>query len=849
MIWRSPGGQAYLERVAGDLAQGRNAVMVVPKPLLAGRLMPALQDVMRRRGLSPLARCRAAPLQSGAWPDLAGIIRGALGREAAAGPGGTPAQDRGRAGGPAGAGDRAGGPNVGRAGDRDGGRAGAGDRAGSPDVSLAGDSYGGRTGSGDRSGGPDKDRAGDRDGGLHALYDSFLTGRDGLRFLGVEGLDALPEELRAATAMDVSRWASVARERPGPAGKPGGLRIALAVAPSFGQVKSDLFLAVHAFWAAVTRNDQDWAFNRLYNEHPSEDPAVYLFLKALCLAICQEDFELMERIVARSPATLRDAYAIVQAHPLRRVAERLPRAREAASARSEPPAFNHGRPPKRPVAPEEAELWSEGLMAAVGSAGAHPSLMRYEELERAVASSQRELFLPLVDYVHSLVVSAVERGHGPGVWAANVREEEERNEILTEISPLAFFIKRRIQPKGDFDHHARECALECAFAWRRIRHSTAHNRMASIELIRSAISNYERLRAVSRGLQVTRIQALPDWLRNPVQVPSPSQAAGAGPGQALGPVPGSVSGSGPVQGTTPGSTAGPGPVQGMEVSERPGPGPVQGTVIGQMPGPWPVQGTETGQRPEHGPGPSFGQGPGAAPGGAAGQKPGPGSWAGSGTGTGPGAEARQRLGAGPGSSAGPSPDAGPGPVADQRPRPGSSGQGLGTGPGTVAGQRHGSGPGSSVGQGPGATAVQRHGSEPGSWAGSGPGAAAGQRHGSEPGSWAGSGPGAGPRTAAVQGHGSGPGTSAGQGQRTGQAPEPRSGSSSGPGPEPGGTSGQRPGPGPVQGATVWLRPRAGPRHEAPAGPKPETGPGGSARPGPEPAEPPAAQPRPPTRRG
>jgi hypothetical protein len=180
----------------------------------------------------------------------------------------------------------------------------------------------------------------------------------------------MPPELREAAAKDFERWAAVARERPGRGAR--GLRLAVAVSQSFWQVKSDIFLAVHAFRAAFSRTDLEWSFNRLYGEHPSEYPAVCLFLKSLCLAVCREDFELMESIVCARPSALKDAYSILQAHPLRRVAESMPRARASAAARPEPPAFNHDRPPERPVSRDETELWSQGLLSALAASGSHP---------------------------------------------------------------------------------------------------------------------------------------------------------------------------------------------------------------------------------------------------------------------------------------------------------------------------------------------------------------------------------------------------------------------------------------------------------------------------------------------
>jgi hypothetical protein len=655
VIWKSPGGQAYLERVVADLAQGKNAVLVAPRPRIAGGLLAALQDAMARRGLPPPIRYRVAPGSPGGDGDLERVIREAtgLGRPGGtgrgfsgggagagqgggdAGPGGAGAglgggaAGRGQGGGGAGAGlgggaagrgQGGGGPGAGQGGGAAGrgpGGAGAGQGGGAEGRGQGGAGAGQGGGAEGRGPGGGSGGGAAQGRGLPGLYEDLARG-GGLRFLALQGLGDLGRRAQEALAGGVSEWASATRQSAAAPWARGGLRLVLAVPPVFGEIRGDLFLPVHAFWASISRTDLDWAFDRHYGEHPSEDPAEYLHLKALCLALCGEDFALMERLVSRRPGTLRDACGIMQAGP-RREASGLARARSADAA--EPPALNQGRPPKRPSSVDELELWSEGLLSAVGNSRLHPSVLEYPVLEKAVAAAQRELFLPLVDYVHSLLVAAVERAWGAGVWQELEPDAEARADVLSEISPLAFFIKRKVGRNEAFTGHARETALSCAFSWRRIRHSTAHNRLAHLDLIREAVADYERFRRIVHDrLPSGGGPVFPDWYRLAPKAPAPAQPQATAPAHSTGqgqahatvqsPPPA------PAHATAPAHSTGQGQGQAHATVQAPPPAPAHATAPAHSTGQGQGQAHATAQAPPpapaHAPAPAHVTGQGQA---------------------------------------------------------------------------------------------------------------------------------------------------------------------------------------------------------------------------------------------
>ncbi|MDR1038314.1 MAG: hypothetical protein LBT40_17605 [Deltaproteobacteria bacterium] len=329
-----------------------------------------------------------------------------------------------------------------------------------------------------------------------------------LKFLALTGLETLPPQAQQAVAEGVSEWAGLSQDASNPS--PQGLRLAVFVPPSFREIRSDLFLTRHVFWGQIRQSDLDWAFRRSMSASRAQDSqaqAEYLYLKPMCLALCSEDFELMARIVAERPMSLEDAVDILRSYPLRKATEKMgvrPDAADTAAA-ARHPLLSGGLPPPRPASRHEVELWSEGLLAANGFTRLHPVMLGMNDLERAVAAAQREVFLPAVDHVQSILVTIVEMAHGPDVWSFYLQDPEQRNHVLTEISPMAYFLAQTVRPHGILNYQAKKSAQDCAFAWRQLRHAGAHNKVATFREVLTAVKRYNEFR--EHYERVTRLWA------------------------------------------------------------------------------------------------------------------------------------------------------------------------------------------------------------------------------------------------------------------------------------------------------------------------------------------------------
>jgi hypothetical protein len=329
------------------------------------------------------------------------------------------------------------------------------------------------------------------DDGSPLMNDLFLSlaGDGKLSILYLTGLENLPPEAQKTVAAGLARWAEITQNTRPAFELPAGLRVIAAAPPSFPWPASDLFLTSHPFWAALSAWDVEWAFNRLYDENPAERTEQYLFLKALCRALCAEDFALMGAILDRRPMGLEGVLEILRDHPLLDAAGAV--GWSGAAPAEDHPDFNHGRAPSMPRAgTEEHLLWSEGLLTARGFSRLHPVLLLGNGLEKTITSAQRELFLPLADRVHSLIRATVESVYGEDAWLKLAPNEEDWRSALSEISPLSFFIQKWVMPKGAFTLACKAVTLNCGFAWRAIRHSTAHNHMASFATLKEAFRCY-----------------------------------------------------------------------------------------------------------------------------------------------------------------------------------------------------------------------------------------------------------------------------------------------------------------------------------------------------------------------
>jgi hypothetical protein len=442
MIWTTPNGQTYLNKIYDDLALGKNVVLVVPKPLSDEQLLENLSDLLLKNNfILPVYNLSKIIVKS--LHPLRTILRNAVDWELV---------------------------------------------EKTPDFNSQ-----------------------------PTLNDMFqsLASANTLKFLALTGLNTLSPASQTGLADDVAKWARFPNQL-SQFGKPSGLRLVLITQPTFQEIGEDLLLSRHIFWGIIRQSDTDWAVTRLLNEmysSPSLDNdesalTEYLFLKSLCLGLCSEDFQLIENILKARPKGIEDLERILENIPLRKAIQKLD-IQYLPEVPTRHPSLNWGRIRPVPTSHDEIALWSQGVLSATGQTGIHPVFLFRDDLEKAVATAQREVFLPIVDHVHSLLISAIEMAYGKEIWKKFSKNDNHRKAILSEISPLAFFIRDKVKITQNLSKHYLNTAINCAFAWREIRHATSHNTMADYQLISKAVktfnafaSHYDRLKQSSQRTSI-----------------------------------------------------------------------------------------------------------------------------------------------------------------------------------------------------------------------------------------------------------------------------------------------------------------------------------------------------------
>jgi hypothetical protein len=138
------------------------------------------------------------------------------------------------------------------------------------------------------------------------------------------------------------------------------------------------------------------------------------------------------------------------------------------------------------------ELWAEGLLLVKPGSILHPLLMDPEALAKTIGAGQRQVFLPLVDYMQSFLLAAIEAYFDPYVWEQYEPDEEPRLAVIAEITPLCFFIRDKLPVNQRFSDRAKMVAIAFAYSWRHIRNAVAHNKTVEFRDLDAALTEYNR---------------------------------------------------------------------------------------------------------------------------------------------------------------------------------------------------------------------------------------------------------------------------------------------------------------------------------------------------------------------
>lgn len=409
MIWKTPNGAAFVDRIHQDLSGGKNVVCVLPKPHLDDDFTPALGEQFYNNSQGRLVRLDAAN-----YPGIVDLVS----------------------------------------------------------FLNLGWNWGGE--------GADPDEFADT---LEALWHYFAQ-EPYLKFAAVTGLDQLPEDVQARIAENVSEWARFSRQSRTAGQDPLGLRFLILASPAFPSFSSDLFLTVHHWWAQTDIVDHQWALSRLLAANPAQSLAQDWWLKAVCRALGYDDLSMIKLIIDDPPFDFDQIKALIRRHPLFSVSRTV---KFQNAQFLQPLSLALPSPPDRN--PERA-LWAAGLFSYGPHYFPHPVIMDDDQLKFCISLGQRQVFLPLVDHVQSMLCKTIEDLFGDGVWDFYEKDSSQRSSIVAEISPLAYFVKN-ILPRHKWPNLRKRTALiDLASAWREIRHIIAHNKMLDFNQLEVAFEQY-----------------------------------------------------------------------------------------------------------------------------------------------------------------------------------------------------------------------------------------------------------------------------------------------------------------------------------------------------------------------
>ena len=256
-----------------------------------------------------------------------------------------------------------------------------------------------------------------------------------LRFLALTGLENLAPEAQRNVADDLFGWASLSQQSQMKSPTPSGLRLLILATPDFPSVRTNLFLSVHLWWAKTRDVDRLAGFNELaLNENLDESPLVdSWWLQSLCQGFCHDDFTLMRIMLRDKPKTLEEIVETLKTHPLHDAGLRCKP--KVAKAPAQAPQIL-GTKPRVPKDGLYRELWAKGLLFTDPHLSLHPVLMDQDQLIQAIGQGQRQVPLPLVDHMLSLLIETIEEIFGEGVWIDKEPDKEKRKSLISEISPL-----------------------------------------------------------------------------------------------------------------------------------------------------------------------------------------------------------------------------------------------------------------------------------------------------------------------------------------------------------------------------------------------------------------------------
>lgn len=247
--------------------------------------------------------------------------------------------------------------------------------------------------------------------------------------------------------------------------------------------REDIGLKLFHWWGCVHVSDVEYAIERAFGCYEEKERHLYCWFYALCKGVASMDPGLVDVFLQNLPTNIDSLIQCLRTHELN--------TKENGDLvqnyfRRTPPRLSRNEIPREYA----AELWQHGILDidSEGRPSLHPGALvaanQIEELERLVVKGQMQVYLPLVQEVHSFIYRKAEYWLGSG-WDA--KHKEAYPTLNSEIGPLAFCLENNYRKKIDRQY------IETAKKWREIRNSIAHAQMIPFKNAVKAVADYQFL--------------------------------------------------------------------------------------------------------------------------------------------------------------------------------------------------------------------------------------------------------------------------------------------------------------------------------------------------------------------
>lgn len=247
--------------------------------------------------------------------------------------------------------------------------------------------------------------------------------------------------------------------------------------------REEIGVKTFVWWGKLRPSDLEYAVEQTL-EGLALNEAVYYWYYALCKGLAVVDPELVEAIVANPPTSAEQLADVVHNHELLRedVGELAQQYYDMGQSEANRQTLPRGI---------EAKLWHLGALDidCYGKPALHPAALvasgLLTPLENLLVQGQMQVYLPLVQEVHSFICRMMEKRFGAD-WGK--QDLQNYDSVESEIGGLPFYMKEYYERKIPQE------LLDLAFLWRAVRNTIAHGSIIPCNLALIAVTRYKEFR-------------------------------------------------------------------------------------------------------------------------------------------------------------------------------------------------------------------------------------------------------------------------------------------------------------------------------------------------------------------